>query len=99
MEEVVVEFSSFGIIILSAVKGSLSDENTLFLGDSFLAWASARKLLPETIEGNHDLQSARLFPLLHSVEQMGKVLRWMTTDPTYAEGCTLWKHWRKPSRE
>ena len=74
-----------------AFKGSLSDENTLFLGDSFLAWASARKLLPETIEGNHDLQSARLFPLLHSVEQMGKVLRWMTTDPTYAEGCTLWK--------
>ena len=73
-----------------AFKGALSDENTLFLGNSFLDWASARKLLPEVIEGNHDLQSARLFPLLCTIEQMGKVLRWMTTDPTYAEGCAIW---------
>lgn len=73
-----------------AFKGNLADAATLWMGRPFGEWASARSLPIDLIEGGEDLQSARLFPLLHSVEEMGKVLRWMTSDPTYAEGRALW---------
>ncbi|MBQ8866751.1 MAG: bifunctional fucokinase/L-fucose-1-P-guanylyltransferase [Bacteroidaceae bacterium] len=79
-----------------AFKGALADASTLWMGRPFIEWAAARSLNPDgesglaCIEGSEDLQSARLFPLMHSVEEMGKVLRWMTSDPTCAEGRTLW---------
>ena len=73
-----------------AFKGALADVGTHWMGRSFIEWAIPRSIIPESIEGSADLQSARLFPLLHSVDEVGKVLRWMTTDPACAEGRTLW---------
>lgn len=73
-----------------AFKGALADEATLFLGRPFKDWANERSIPIDSIEGNADMQSARLFPQLHTVEQLGKVLRWMTTDPTCPEGRLLW---------
>ncbi len=73
-----------------AFKGALADEATLFLGRPFKQWAAERSLAIDAVEGNEDLQSARLFPLCDTVEQLGKVLRWMTTDPTCAEGRDCW---------
>lgn len=74
-----------------AFKGNLADAATLWMGRPFTEWATARSLPIDLIEGGEDLQSARLFPLLHSVEEMGKVLRWMTADPTDPEGRALWR--------
>ena len=73
-----------------AFKGALADVGTHWMGRPFIEWAIPRSIIPESIEGSADLQSARLFPLLHSVDEVGKVLRWMTTDPACAEGRTLW---------
>lgn len=73
-----------------AFKGDLFDVGTLWMNRPFIEWAIPRSVAPDGIEGYEDLQSARLFPLLHSVEEMGKVLRWMTTDPADPEGRTLW---------
>ena len=72
-----------------AFKGALADEATLWMGRPFKDWASQRSLPLDSIEGGNDLQSARIFPLLRSVEELGLVLRWMT-DPACTEGRTLW---------
>jgi len=73
-----------------AFKGALADVGTHWMGRPFIEWAIPRSIIPESIEGSADLQSARLFPLLRSVEELGLVLRWMTTDPSCTEGRTLW---------
>ena len=73
-----------------AFKGNLDDESTLFLGRPFKEWAAERSLSINSIEGNTDLQSARLFPLCSTVEQLGLVFRWMTAEPDCVEGRTLW---------
>lgn len=71
-------------------KGALADAATLFLGRPFAEWASQRSIPLDAIEGAGDLQSARIFPLCHTADELGLALRWMTTDPTCAEGRTLW---------
>lgn len=71
-------------------RGPLDDCATLFLGRPFIEWAIRRGINPADIEGGHDIQSARLFPLLRDVGQLGLALRWMTTDPSCHEGRALW---------
>ena len=82
-----------------AFKGALTDEATLYLGRPFHQWATERHIPLDVIEGGHDLQAARLFPLLDSVEQMGRVLRWMTSEPTDTEAATLWMQARRLSAD
>ncbi|MBQ4519006.1 MAG: bifunctional fucokinase/L-fucose-1-P-guanylyltransferase [Bacteroidaceae bacterium] len=73
-----------------AFKGPLADAQTLFMGHPFKEWAAARSLSLDDIEGEHDLQAARIFPILQSVEEAGEVLRWMTAEPACVEGYDLW---------
>lgn len=58
-------------------RGALSLPTTLFLGVPFVSWASLRGVDVEAIEGNLDLQSARIFPYAEDIEEMGLLLRWM----------------------
>lgn len=74
-----------------AFRGPLEKQDTLYLGVAVRAWLGARGLKPEDIEGNHDLQAARIFPVCQSVEDLGKVIRWMTTEPYFHEGADVWK--------
>ena len=61
-----------------AFKGALGDAGTLFMGRPFQAWAQERGIGLEGIEREKDdLQAARIFPVVHSVEEMGAVLGWM----------------------
>lgn len=72
-------------------KGDIRDEKTLFLGMSFPDWLAERKLTPDDVTGRKDdLQAAGIFPVVEEVEQMGKVLRWMTSEPELAEGREIW---------
>ena len=73
-------------------KGSLTDPGTLFLGKPFGKWASERGLDLTHWEGRtDDLQAASLFPVVDNVTTMGKVLRWMTSEPTLKEGRDIWQ--------
>ena len=54
---------------------------------------------PDEIEGNNDLQSAHLFPVCDSIEEMGKVVDWMINSPEDKEGEAIWKHARKLSAD
>lgn len=82
-----------------AFRGPLSDVSTFFMQQPFVQWAIARNVIIENVEGNHDLQAARLFPLCRSVDELGKVLRWMTEDATFAEGRDLWMQARRLSAD
>lgn len=79
-----------------AFKGDLSDPDTCFMEKTFRDWAEARDLHGEkwkTLLGKtSDLQSASLFPLCQSVEEMGWVLQWMINDPSCEKGCEIWLH-------
>lgn len=72
-------------------KGDIRDEKILYLGISFLNWLAERGLTPDDVTGRKDdLQAAGIFPVVESVEQMGKVLRWMTSEPGLTEGKEIW---------
>lgn len=72
-------------------KGELKDERTLFMGKPFCRWLDDRGLpVDGWSERTDDLQAASLFPVVSDVEQMGKVLCWMVSEPELAEGRDIW---------
>lgn len=73
-------------------RGEVTDEKTLFLGDSFNRWLKERKM--DRIPGSEtgDIQSVSLFPVCYSVEELGTVLRWMVGEADLAEGKTIWQN-------
>lgn len=75
-------------------KGALSDVSTLFMGKPILTWAMERGI---TLGGNEDIQNAPLFPICQTVDELGKVLRWMITKPDREEGKHIWLSARKLS--
>ena len=78
-------------------KGSLAD--AVYQGGPAADWLARRGLKPEEVDGRDDLQSARLFPLCSDVEELGLVVRWMTTEPDLTEGRTVWLAARKLSAD
>ena len=82
-----------------AFKGSLTDETVSYLGRPVTEWLAERGLQTTDIEGTNDLQAARIFPVCHTVEELGKALQWMVNDPTNAEGRAVWVQARKLSAD
>lgn len=82
-----------------AFKGNLHDAAVTYQGIPAGEWLRLRGLSPEAIEGSHDLQAARLFPLCRDVEELGVVLRWMTTEPDCEAGARIWRQARKLSAD
>ena len=78
-----------------AFKGALSDETVLYQGNPVREWLSARGLDASDIEGSNDLQSARIFPVCESIEEMGKVADWMINHPADESGKAIWMKSRK----
>ena len=82
-----------------AFKGSLTDATVTYLGRPVTEWLAERDLQAASIEGAHDLQAARIFPVCHTVEELGKALQWMVNDATDAEGRAVWEWNRKLSAD
>jgi galactokinase/mevalonate kinase-like predicted kinase len=71
-----------------AFKGDLSKDDTLFMGLPVGTWASLHGVaLPD----GPDIQDAPLFPLCHSTEDLGVVLRWMISEPDLEAGRQIWE--------
>jgi galactokinase/mevalonate kinase-like predicted kinase len=75
---------------LDAFKGAMDNPLTLYQGQPVTEWCAARGIQPSIVEGRDDLQSARLFPLVDDVENLGLVLRWMVSEPQLEAGRNLW---------
>lgn len=73
-----------------AFKGDVLAETTLFMGRPVKEWLQERRLDAALLEHTNDLQSARLFPVCHSVDDLGKVLRWMINELQCREGRDIW---------
>ena len=58
-------------------RGDITDAGTEYLGMPFTHWAERHGIYTATIDGAHDLQAARIFPVLTDMEEVGRVLRWM----------------------
>ncbi len=72
-------------------KGALDNESTQFISISFIEWLSQRGLSLDDVNGDlNDLQAAKIFPETHSIDELGVVLRWMTSESTLSQGRELW---------
>ncbi|MBR2103251.1 MAG: bifunctional fucokinase/L-fucose-1-P-guanylyltransferase [Prevotella sp.] len=80
-------------------RGDVGDCSTMFLGQSFTSWAAERNISPATIDGGSDLQSARIFPIVEKLDDAGRLLRWMLSNPGDTEAKTLWEECRKASAD
>jgi len=82
-----------------AFKGDLSDVSTLYQGRPFVEWMNARGLALDEFGPTHDLQAACIFPVAESVDELGLMIRWMTSEPTLKEGKQAWTQSRKMSAD
>ncbi len=73
-----------------AFKGKVTAEETFFMGRPVTEWLTERGIDAAAVECTDDLQAARLFPVCPTVEELGKVLRWMIGDAEYREGKEIW---------
>ena len=74
-----------------AFRGDLSQESTHWMGKPLSEWLSQRHLNLSEIEGADDLQTARLFPVVNNIDDMGLVLRWMLNEPDKDGGRIVWR--------
>lgn len=70
-----------------------------YLGGSFKTWAENRGIDIETIAGKHDLQAARIFPVVKNFDDMEAVVLWMTSQPQNEQGKSVWENSRKLSAD
>lgn len=80
-----------------AFRGDITAPGTMYLGVSFMQWCNERGINASDIEGAHDLQAARIFPITGDISQMGTMLKWMVEEPDCAEGKELWLNAKKIS--
>ncbi len=82
-----------------AFKGRLDNDDVLFMGKPVTRWLAERGLAAEDVGDNEDLQAARMFPVCSSVTDLGKIFRWMISDPSYEEGKRMWLKARRISAD
>ena len=78
----------------------------VWMGIPLASWLAGRGITTDTAEGDpysvgsvEDVQLARLFPLVTTVEELGWVLRWMISEPDLTEGREIWAKAVKYSAE
>lgn len=80
-------------------RGNIADEYTEYIGQPFSRWASDRQIDVRSIEGQDDLQTARIFPVVSNVDDMGTVARWILGEPSLQAGRDIWNKARKMSAD
>lgn len=81
-------------------KGALEKATTTYLNIPFPQWMAERGITWNDIKGRtDDLQAASIFPKVASVEELGILVRWMTSEPQLEEGKELWLKAEKVSAD
>lgn len=80
-----------------AMRGALANPATEWMGKPFTQWAEERGIDVDATQS--DIQSAPIFPIARSVEEAGKILRWLINEPDYREGASLYAGARKISAD
>lgn len=77
-----------------AFKGNLAEVSTLWMGRSIGEWVAERGVI---LAPCRDIQNAPLFPVCLGIAELGKVMRWMVSEPDLEEGKKLWERAEKMS--
>ena len=81
-------------------KERWTKSTTTYLNVPFTRWMEERGITWEDIKGRtDDLQSASIFPKVTSVEDLGILVRWMTSEPQLEEGKKRWLKAEKVSAD
>lgn len=80
-------------------RGELTNPHTTFIGQPFVEWVERRNVDISSIQGRDDLQSARIFPVVDNVRDMGLVLRWMLSEYWQDGGRMIWNDAKKMSAD
>ena len=81
-------------------QGALEKATTTYLNIPFPQWMAERGITWNDIKGRtDDLQAASIFPKVASVEELGILVRWMTSEPQLEEGKELWLKAEKVSAD
>ncbi len=73
-----------------AFRGSLTDSGTTFMERPAIQWLAERSLAPHDIEGFEDIQTARLFPIVATIDQLGQMLHYMIDSPGHEDLREVW---------
>lgn len=77
--------------INDAFKGGCAHPETCWMNRPFVQWLAENSVEPAHIEGDDtDIQKAKLFPLVHSVDEMESVLKWMIGTAETDAGKSIW---------
>ncbi len=60
-----------------AMRGDMRDPATTYLGMPVGEWLRAHHLTADDVEGSHDIQTARIFPVCRDIHTMERCLHWM----------------------
>lgn len=81
-------------------KGALEKVTTTYLNIPFPQWMEEREITWDDIKGRtDDLQAASIFPKAASIEELGILVRWMTSEPQVEKGKELWLKAEKVSAD
>lgn len=81
-------------------KGALEKVTTTYLNIPFPQWMEERGITWDDIKGRtDDLQAASIFPKAASIEELGILVRWMTSEPQVEKGKELWLKAEKVSAD
>ena len=81
-------------------KGALEKVTTTYLNIPFPQWMEERGITWDDIKGRtDDLQAASIFPKAASIEELGILVRWMTSEPQVEKGKKLWLKAEKVSAD
>lgn len=81
-------------------KGALEKVATTYLNIPFPQWMEERGITWDDIKGRtDDLQAASIFPKTASIEELGILVRWMTSEPQMEKGKELWLKAEKVSAD
>ncbi len=81
-------------------KGALDKATTTYLNIPFTQWMDARGVTWDDIKGRtDDLQATSIFPKTASIEELGLLVRWMTSEPQLEEGKRVWLKAEKMSAD
>lgn len=82
-----------------AFRGDTGNPHTTFLNAPLALWLEKRGISPDLLGHTDDIQAAQLFPVMEDIEEMGKMLSWMTAEDPGTSLTGRWSTLRRLSAD
>lgn len=82
-----------------AFRSDTGNPHTTFLNAPLALWLEKRGISPDLLGHTDDIQAAQLFPVMEDIEEMGKMLSWMTAEDPGTSLTGRWSTLRRLSAD